>query len=382
MNVVFDPQDNIFLLAGPVKIHPRVLKAMNTPSIGHRSPEFTEVNKELRELTQYLFQTKNDVAILSGSGTAGMDAAMANLLDKGEKALTINNGKFGERMGQLAKIYGECIELKYPWGSPPDLGEIEEVLSKEDIKVVAFTHNETSTGLTNPLPEIAKLAHKYDALLVVDGITSVGGIDVPVDKLGIDICITGSQKCIAAPAGLALLSVSERALEAMHEKKTYYLDLKKHVEKLRDGQTPYTPAVHLHLALLEALRILKEEGLENRIKRTAKIAEACRSAVDALNLELLPDRKYASNTVTAIKYPPGIEDKDIRGRLKKEYGIVIAGSQAPHKGEFFRIGHMGLVQFREILAAIACLEVVLAKAGWKFEKGAGVAAVEEVMLSA
>ena len=306
---------------------------------------------------------------------------MANLLDKGEKALTINNGKFGERMGQLAKTYGECIELKYPWGSPPDLGEIEEVLSKEDIKVVAFTHNETSTGLTNPLPEIAKLAHKHDALLVVDGITSVGGIDVPVDKLGIDICITGSQKCIAAPAGLALVSVSERALESMHEKKTYYLDLKKHVEKLRDGQTPYTPAVHLHLALLEALRILKEEGLENRIKRTAKIAEACRAAIDALNLELLPDRKYASNTVTAVKYPAGIEDKDIRGRLKKEYGIVIAGSQAPHKGEFFRIGHMGLVQFRELLATIACLEVVLAKAGWKFEKGAGVAAVEEAMLS-
>ena len=209
--MVFDPQDNIFMLAGPVKIHPRVLKAMNTPSIAHRGPEFTEVNRELRELTQYLFQTKNDVAILSGSGTAGMDAAMANLLDKSEKALTINNGKFGERMGQLAKIYGENIELKYPWGSPPDLGEIEEILSKEDIKVLALTHNETSTGLTNPLPEIAKLAHKYGAILVVDGITSVGGIDVPVDKLGIDVCITGSQKCIAAPAGLALLSVSEKA---------------------------------------------------------------------------------------------------------------------------------------------------------------------------
>ena len=377
--MVFDPQDNIFMLAGPVKMHPRVLKAMNTPAIGHRSPEFTEINRELRELTQYLFQTKNDVAILSGSGTAGMDAAMANLLDKGEKALTINNGKFGERMGQLARMYGECIELKYPWGSPPDLGEMEEVLSKEDIKVVAFVHNETSTGLTNPLPEIAKLAHKYGALLVVDGITSVGGIDVPVDKLGIDICITGSQKCIAAPAGLALLSVSERALEAMHDKKTYYLDLKKHVEKLREGQTPYTPATHLHLALLEALRMLKEEGLENRIKRTTRIANACRAAIHAMNLELLPDERYASNTVTAIKYPKGIADKDIRGRLKKEYGIVVAGSQAPHKGEFFRIGHMGLVQFRDLLATIACLEVVFAKAGWKFERGAGVAAVEEYM---
>jgi len=378
--MVFDPQDNIFLLAGPVKIHPRVLKAMNTPSLGHRSPEFTEVNKELRELTQYLFQTKNDVAILTGSGTAGMDAAMANLLNKGEKALTINGGKFGERMGQLAKLYGECIELTYPWGSPPDLGQIEEVLSKEDIKVVAFTHNETSTGLTNPLPEISKICQKHGALLVVDGITSVGGIDVPVDKLKIDICITGSQKCIAAPAGLALLSVSEKALEAMHEKKTYYLNLKKHVEKLRDGQTPYTPSVHLHLALLEALRILKEEGLENRIKRTAKIAEACRAAAEAMNLELLPDKKYASNTVTAIKYPKGIEDKDIRGFVKKEFGIILAGSQAPHKGEFFRIGHMGLVQFREILAAFGALEVAFAKAGWKFEKGSAVATIEEHML--
>ncbi|HEX08547.1 MAG TPA: alanine--glyoxylate aminotransferase family protein, partial [Thermoplasmatales archaeon] len=245
---------------------------------------------------------------------------------------------------------------------------------------VAFTHNETSTGLTNPLPEISKICQKHGALLVVDGITSVGGIDVPVDKLKIDICITGSQKCIAAPAGLALLSVSEKALEAMHEKKTYYLNLKKHVEKLRDGQTPYTPSVHLHLALLEALRILKEEGLENRIKRTAKIAEACRAAAEAINLELLPDKKYASNTVTAIKYPKGIEDKEIRGFIKKEFGIILAGSQAPHKGEFFRIGHMGLVQFREILAAFGALEVAFAKAGWKFERGSAVATVEEHML--
>ena len=378
--MVFDIQDNIFMLAGPVKIHPRVLKAMNTPSIGHRSPEFSEVNRELRELTQYLFQTKGDVAILTGSGTAGMDAALSNLLKKGDKALTINNGKFGERMGQLAKLYGDATELVYPWGTPPDLGEIEEILSKGETKVLAFTHNETSTGFTNPLPEISKLCQKHDVILVTDGITSVGGIDVPVDKLKIDVCITGSQKCIAAPAGLALLSVSERAMEAMYDNTSYYLNIKKHVKKLRDDdQTPYTPAVHLHLALLEALRILKEEGLENRIKRTGRVAEACRAAVEALGLELLPEKDYASNTVTAIKYPDGVSDKDVRGRLKEEYGIIVAGSQAPHKGEFFRIGHMGLVQMRELLATIGAIEASLAKAGYKFEKGAGVAAVEDFM---
>ncbi len=378
--MVFDSQDNIFMLAGPVKIHPRVLKAMNTPSIGHRSPEFSEVNREIKELLKYLFQTKGEVAVLTGSGTSGMEAAIASLVKKGDKVLTINNGKFGARMGQLAKLYGDAKELVYPWGQPPDLDEIEEELSNGDVKVLAFTHNETSTGLTNPIEEISRLCQKYGTFLVTDGITSVGGIDVPVDKLKIDVCITGSQKCIAAPAGLALLSVSERALDAMYDDTTYYLNLKKHVEKLRDGnQTPYTPAVHLHLALLEALRMLKEEGLENRIKRIARIAEACRSAVDALNLELFSVRKYASNTVTAIKYPKGILDKDIRGKLKSDYGIVITGSQAPHSGEFFRIGHMGLVQFRELLATVGALEVVLSKAGWNIEKGAGVAAIEEFM---
>ncbi|MCD6411037.1 MAG: alanine--glyoxylate aminotransferase family protein [Thermoplasmata archaeon] len=377
--MVFDMHDNIFMLAGPVKIHPRVLKAMNTPSIGHRSPEFTAINEELRELTKYLFQTKGEVAIITGSGTAGMEAAISSLVKKGDKILAIDNGKFGNRMATLAKMYGDATILTYPWGSPPDLGKIEEILSKGETKVMAFVHNETSTGLTNPLEDIAKICKKHDVLLVVDGITSVGGIDVPVDKLGIDICITGSQKCVAAPAGLALLSISERALEEMHDNGTYYLNLKKYVEKIRGGQTPYTPSVHLHLALLEALRMLKEEGLHNRIKRTARIAEACRSAMEAIGLELFPDKRYASNTVTAVKYPDGITDKQIRGRLKEEYGIVIAGSQAPHKGEFFRIGHMGLVQFRELLATVACLEVVLAKAGWKFDRGAGVAAVEEYM---
>ncbi|RLF28346.1 MAG: aminotransferase [Thermoplasmata archaeon] len=378
--MVFDPQDNIFMLAGPVKIHPRVLQAMAVPSIGHRSPEFSKVNEDIKNLTKYLFQTKNDVIVLSGSGTAGMDAAMSNLLKKKDKALAIDNGKFGERMGQLAKLYGDATIIKADWGKCPDIGKIEETLSQGDIKVLAMTHNETSTGFTNPAEEIARLCKKYDTIMVMDGITSVGGIDVPVDKWGIDICITGSQKCIAAPAGLALMSISQKALNAMYDDTSYYLNIKKHVKKLRDdNQTPYTPAVPLHLALREALTMVKEEGLQNRIKRIKNIAEACRAAVEAMGLEILPEKKYASNTVTAIKYPPGIEDKDIRGVLKKQYGIVIAGSQAPHKGEFFRIGHMGNVQIRELIPTIAALEVAFNKAGFKIKNGAGVAAIEDYM---
>ena len=379
--MVFDPQDNIFMLAGPVKIHPKVLNAMCVPSIGHRNPEFSAINEEIKNLLKYLFQTKNDVAVFSGSGTAGMDAAISNLIKKQDKILTINNGKFGERMEQLARLYGDATELVYPWGVIPDTEEIEEKLSAGDIKVLAFTHNETSTGFTNPLQEIAKICQKYDTILITDGITSVGGIEAPVDKWGVDVCITGSQKCIAAPAGLAPISVSQKALDAMYDDTSYYLNIKKYVKKLRDdNQTPYTPAIPLHLALLEALRIIKEEGLENRIKRVKNIADACRAAIDALGLELLvQNKKYASDTVTAIKYPKGISDKDVRGTLKTKHGIVVAGSQAPHKGEFFRIGHMGNVQMRELVATIGALESTLSNLGMKIEKGAGVAAIEEYM---
>jgi aspartate aminotransferase-like enzyme len=375
----FDVEDNIFMIPGPVKIHPRVIRAMCKPSMGHRSPEFKAVNKEIRELTQYLFQTNYDVAVLTGSGTAAMDAAVNNLVKPGDRVISLVNGKFGERLADIAQVYTKNVtRIEAPWGRLEDLVMLKEELEKGDVKLVSLVHNETSGGFCHPLEEIAKIVKQHDAFLVADCITSAACIEVKPAEWGIDVVIGGSQKGVAAPAGLAMLAISPQALEAMHNENSYYLDLKKHVKKLKADDTPYTPAVHLFLAYREALRMLKEEGIENRIKRIELIAKACRSAIKAIGLELLAQDPFYSNTVTAIKKPEGVEIKELRARLKN-LGVLVAGAQAPYKGEFFRIGHMGQVDIKELASTITALEVSLDKLGYKVERGAGVAAIETFM---
>jgi aspartate aminotransferase-like enzyme len=377
---MFDIEDNIFMLAGPVKIHRRVLDAMSRPSIAHRGNEFSEINAEIRELLKYLFQSDNDVVVISGSGTAGLETAIVNLLRKGDKALIFHNGKFGERLFELANLYSNATEISSPWGQPPDLDAIAAELENNEYKAVGICHNETSTGMTNPAEEIGKLARKHDALFILDGITSVGGLDVDPAKLNADIVIFGSQKCIAAPAGLACLSVSDRAQDQLYNDTSYYLNLPKHIKKLNDGdQTPYTPAIPLFLALREALLMIKEEGLENRLNKITRLAEATRAGINALGLELFPHPDYVSNTVTAINYPEGIVDKDFRGTLRDEHSVIVAGAQAHIKGKVFRIGHMGLCSFTDLAATFAAIEATLRKFGYDFELGAGVKPIIEKM---
>ncbi|HIH98510.1 MAG TPA: alanine--glyoxylate aminotransferase family protein [Thermoplasmata archaeon] len=377
--MAFDVEDNVFMIPGPVKIHPRVLRAMCKPSMGHRSPEFKAVNKEIRELTQYLFQTNYDVAVLTGSGTAAMDAGINNLVHPGDRIVSMFNGKFGERLADIADVYSKNVtRIEAPWGRLEDLERLKKELEKGDVKLVTLVHNETSSGFCHPIEKIAKIVKKHDALLLADCITSAACLEVKPDEWGIDVTIAGSQKGIAAPAGLSMLAISPRALEAMHNESSYYLDLKKHVKKFKSDDTPYTPAIHLFLAYREALRILKEEGIENRISRVENIANACRSAIKAIGLELLAQDPYHSNTVTAIKKPDGVEIKELRSQLKN-LGVVVAGAQAPHKGEFFRIGHMGQVDIKELASTITALEVCLGKLGYKLDNGAGVAAIERFM---
>ena len=377
---MFDIEDNIFMLAGPVKIHRRVLDAMSRPSIAHRGKEFSAINAEIRELLKYLFQSDNDVAVISGSGTAGLETAIVNLLHKGDKALIFHNGKFGERLFELANMYADATELSTPWGQPPDLDAIAAELETGEYKAVGICHNETSTGMTNPAEEIGKLAKKHDALFILDGITSVGGLEVNPEKLNADLVIFGSQKCIAAPAGLACLSVSDLAKDQLYDDTAYYLNLKKHLAKLQEGdQTPYTPAIPLFMALREALLMVKEEGLENRLNKIGQLAEATRSAVNALGLELFPHKDYVSNTVTAINYPEGINDKDFRGTLRDDYSVIIAGAQAHIKGKVFRIGHMGLCSFTDLAATFAAIEATLKKFNFNFNVGASVSAIIEKM---
>jgi aspartate aminotransferase-like enzyme len=368
----------LFMLPGPVKMHPRVLNIMTTPAINHRGPEFKAVVKELRELSRYLMQTKDEVVILSGSGTAALDAAIGNIAGKDDKILNFVSGKFSERMNNISNVYGTAKAAEFPWGAVVDMEKVSAALEEDDWKIVTICHNETSTGVTNPAREIAQMVKKKtNALFVVDAITAVGGLEVKPDEWGYDITVVGSQKCLAAPAGLALMHISKRAEENLKDDNCYYLDVKKHIKGLDDGQTPYTPAVPLFLSLWEALKLLRDEGLENRLARTAKLAEAARAAVKALGLQLFPEERYASNTVTAIRYPSGIKDDEFRKILKNEYDLIVAGGQSQVKGKIWRIGTMGICSFEDLYQTFERVEPVLHRLGHALEKGASLSALEK-----
>jgi len=373
---MYDAEDTVFMLPGPVKMHPRVLRAMSAPALNHRGPEFKEILADLRGLVQYLFGTKGDVAILSGSGTAGLESAVSGLLRKNDKVLNLVNGKFSERFNDLCGVFATPTPLTFEWGQAVDPERVAAALEADDsVKAVTVCWNETSTGLTNPIADIARVVKKHDKLLLVDGITAVGGLESHFDDWGIDALVMGSQKCLAAPAGLAAVALSKRAAESLHSETSFYTNLKAHVDGLAKQDTPYTPAVPLFLAFREALRMLKEEGLENRIARTRKLADAARAAYDALDVELYPDARFASNTVTASKYPAGIDDAKFRKILREQYRVILAGGQSQLKGKIFRIGHMGICTFPELAACFTGIEGTLATMGHKFERGAGVAEI-------
>ncbi|MFQ5909446.1 MAG: pyridoxal-phosphate-dependent aminotransferase family protein [Thermoplasmata archaeon] len=366
------PKDTIFMLAGPVKMHPRVLQAMTAPYVSHRGAEFTKVIGEIRDLSRYLFRTDKHVCVVSASGTAGLDAAISNLFRNGDKILNLDNGKFGERFHEVCEVYAGSSIIKSEWGKPFNLDAIGSALEGDEFKAVTICHNETSTGMTNQLEEIAKVAKDGGAMVIADVITSAGGLPFKPDEWGVDVAVVGSQKCLAAPAGLSIVYLSDEAYESLHEDVPYYLNLKKHVDRIEeDSQTPWTPAIPLFLALRESLLLLKEEGLENRLERVHRLAEAARAAIESLGLELFPDSEYASDTVTAIRYPPGIEDQMFRSTLREKHGVVVAGGQALIEGEIFRIGTMGFCTMTDLLCTFGAAESVLREMGVEVRKGSG-----------
>jgi len=379
-----DLEDTLLMMPGPVPVAPRVLRAMSKPMINHRSAEFAGIYTDCRAILADVFQTKNDIFLLSGSGTAGMEAAVGSVAGSGDKVIAIENGKFGERFKDLAALYTEVVPLEFEWGFPVDLEKITEKL-EEGAKAITLVHNETSAGIMNPAVEIGKLAKKHDALFIMDGVTSLGGDEVKVDEWGVDIAVVGSQKCLAAPPGMAVVSVSEKAFEAMNsvKKRPYYNDLKaykKSGDKPRP-ETPYTPAIPLFYALQEALHIVKEEGMEARIKRHRALSEAVRAAAGAMNIEMFPQlNEYSnySNTITAMKSPAGIDGEDIKNDMKKR-GVIIAGGQERLKSKIFRIGSMGNVTARDVLSTIQQLEIVLNKRGYIDSVGSGTEAATRVL---
>jgi len=368
------------MLPGPVPMPERVRAAMMRQAINHRGKEFSGVYADCVRILKTAFGTQNDLFVISGSGTAAMEAAVGNF-GRGRKIACLVNGKFGERLYKISQRYGAATGIRSDGGTPLDLEKLEMQL-EAGAEMVTLVHNETSAGIKNPAEKIGKLTRKYDALLVMDGITSVGGDVVQADAWGADVVVAGSQKCLAAPAGLSAISVGSRAWERMTEPRPFYLDLaayrKSASAKLME--TPYTPAVPLFLALREACLIVEEEGLAERIERHRRMAEAVRAAAKTWGLSLFPqvdaDHSY-SNTATAIRMPEGLEDSEFRGTIRK-MGIEIAGGQDHLKGKIFRIGSMGAVGAPEILATIAAVQYSLKKHGVA-PKGCGVIAAAEVL---
>ena len=379
--------DLLIMLPGPTNVAPRVLRAMSKPVVNHRGDEFGEVLTETSELMSKMFKTENQSLILSGSGTAAMEAAIANTVNPGEKIINVTGGKFGERLRDISKAHGiNSIEIDVEWGDVVDPKKIAETLdANEDVKAVTVIHNETSTGTHSPLKEIGKVMKNYDALLIVDTVSSLGGDYVDVDKYGIDVCFTGSQKCLAAPPGLAAITLNDEAWKATEnvDSHTYYLNLPKCREKASSvpPQTPYTPAVSSVYGLLEALKIIEEEGLDNCVERHIKAAKASRNAAKALGLELFPkNEEIASNTVTSIKMPEGFTDQQVRGTMKNKYHVEVAGGQDHLKGNVFRVGHLGNISYKELAITYTALGMTLKQIGMDVDESAGVAAIAKEYL--
>ncbi len=356
--------EGLLMIPGPVQLHERIIKAMTRQMIPHRGKDFSKVIENCTENLKPLFGTKGDVFTISGSGTAGMEAAISSF-SKVNKMACVDNGKFGERLGLIAQRYTEVDHLRFDWGTSIELEDIEKSLENGS-EAVAFVHNETSAGILNPAEEITKLAKKHDALIIMDAITSVGGDEVKMDDWGVDVAIVGSQKCLGIPPGLAAVAVNEKAWDYYNEKCPFYLDLAAYRKKCAEYQTPYTPAEPLYFALEESLKMINEEGMDNRINRHRTFARAVREWAMAVGLDLLPqlnDYSNYSNTVTAMKLPEGISDKDLRGTLSSEYNITVSGGQAELKGKIFRIGAMGNIGKREVLSTLSAVSDVLRRFG-------------------
>jgi len=372
---------NYLLTPGPTPLPPQVCESMSRPIIHHRTPQFQAVLKEVAEGLKYIFQTAGDVYILTSSGTGAMEAAVINLLSPADTALCVQGGKFGERWAEICKAYGinaEIIDVE--WGKAVSPQEIEKRLkANPKIKAVFTTLCETSTGVASDIEKIGSVVKNSDAVLVVDAISGLGAIDLKTDAWNVDICVSGSQKGLMLPPGLSFISVSLKAWEKINASKSprYYFDLRAAKKAWDKTDTPFTPAITLVIALAEALKIMRQDGLENIFSRHKKMADATRAAMQALGLELFAPTA-ASDVVTAVKVPVGIDGEKLVKTMRDTYGVTIAGGQAELKGKVFRFAHMGFIEEFDIIAGISCLEKVLNQMKYKFDLGAGVKAAQEV----
>ncbi len=355
-------------IPGPTPLPNEVLQAMTKQMINHRGGEFGQMLNGITAKLKQLFQTKEDVFVLTGSGTGGLEAAIVNTLSPGDKVLSVSTGVFGDRFANIAKQFGaDVTPLNFEWGKAADVNAVRKALHAEPkIKAVLVTHNETSTGVTNDLGSISSVVKEFDKLLLVDAISSLGSIDLPVDGWHCDVAVTGSQKGWMVPPGLAMVSVSQEAWKAHANARMphFYWDFTRAKSYLEKGQTPWTPAVSVVYALAVSLDMMLKEGLTNIIARHARVGKAARAGIKRLGLSLFAEESHASNTVTAVAASNGLDTKKVVQILREEHKIVLSGGQQKLDGKIFRIGHLGWVTEDDIKAVISALKVALPQAGF------------------
>ncbi len=370
-----------YLLApGPTPIPPEVLQAMAQPIIHHRAPEYEALFAEVRRDLRLLFQCQNEVLMFAASGTGAMEGAVVNTLSPGDPVVVVRGGKFGERWAEICEAYGvRVVPVDVPYGKSVDPAAVAAALqSQPGIKAVFATHSETSTGAVHDIQALAAIVRETPAILVVDAITSLGVMDLPMDAWGVDIVVAGSQKALMLPPGLAFAVLSDRAWAAVPGARLpkYYFGFAAERKAIEKNQSAYTPAVSLVVGLRECLRLILAEGLPNVFARHDRLARATRAGVQALGLELFAEHPGAA--CTAVKAPAGIDGGAIVKGFRKR-GITIAGGQGSMKGKIFRIAHMGYVDGFDVLTALGALELTLADLGYPVKLGEGVRAAQQIL---
>ena len=367
-------------IPGPTSLPPSVKEAGGRQMINHRGPEFRELLERLQSGMKPYFGTTGDIAILSCAGTGGLEAAIVNTLSPGDRVLGVSIGAFGDRFAKIAEAYGASVDrvaAEWGWAAAPD--EVRERLGMADYKAVLLTHNETSTGVMNPVEELAAAVREAapDVLILVDTVSSLGAVPFDMDGWGIDVVATASQKAWMAAPGLAMVAASERAREAMKTAKMprFYLDLPKHFDAMASGETPWTPAIAVAFQVDEGIRLMNEEGQAGVFARHVACAAATQAGLEALGFQLFAEPSHRSKTVTAAWIPDGLDWKAFNGEIKRR-DLVLAGGQGKLTGKVFRVGHLGSVTVAEILEAIDTVEQVSLKWGREVEPGAAVTAAE------
>lgn len=371
------------LTPGPTPVAPSTSLTMAQPIIHHRAPDYVEVFQEVREGLKYVFQTRHEVLLFASSGTGAMEGAITNTLSPGDRVLVIRGGKFGERWSEICQSYGVVpVNLDVEWGSAVRPEQVREALDKDPgIKAVLVQASETSTGVMHPVKEMGEIVRqREETILVVDAITGLGVFDLKTDAWGLDVVVSGSQKALMLPPGLAFASVSPKAWGFVERSRLprFYFDFRKELDSAKKNQNAYTPAVSLILGLREVLQKIREETLEGVFERHSRMAKATREAVRALGLELLAPES-PSNALTAVKAPAGVDAQSLVRHLWGRYGIRVAGGQGHLKGKILRIAHLGFMDTFDVIIAISALEMTMKDLKLPVELGRGVSIAEEIL---